>query len=150
VGCTLVLAFIAWHAAFDTSASATTVLARAAVFLPLIGVLAAAVAFVVHAFQSGSAGDIEERPNPLAEHEQRKHELELALERRRMRRELAAKLADEYRINPAQVPGGALRAAVVASDASEEECAGLERALFRVRSSVQSSSQKGQPRPTRQ
>ena len=49
-------------------------------------------------------------------------DLELAQERLQMRRAMVAKLVEEYRTGPMQIPARALRTALVERDLTEEEC----------------------------
>lgn len=74
--------------------------------------------------------------SPLdAEHDLRRIELEveLAQERRVMRRTLAEKLAKDYRKDSSSVDTQLLRGVLVDSDLAEEECAHLEQALAAAR-----------------
>lgn len=57
-------------------------------------------------------------------------ELELALERRRMRRELAATLVNDYQ-RGSGVSAAELRAALTERDLAEEECEALDRSISR-------------------
>jgi hypothetical protein len=69
-----------------------------------------------------------EGPAATSEIDRLELELEMALERRRMRRALASMLVDEYRNAPERVAPNALRAALVNRDLTEEECEALDRA----------------------
>lgn len=68
-----------------------------------------------------------------AERAELQQELEIALERRHMRRALVAKLVEEYRTRPMPVRARSLRTALVERDLSEEECEALERAMAKAR-----------------
>jgi hypothetical protein len=51
-----------------------------------------------------------------------------------MRRALVAKLVEEFKTRPAQIPVRAMRTAVVERDLTEEECERLQRTLSKVQS----------------
>jgi hypothetical protein len=63
-------------------------------------------------------------------------ELELAEERRQMRRALAAKLVEEFKTRPGAIPVRALRTAVIDRDLTEEECERLRLTLAKLESAA--------------
>jgi hypothetical protein len=126
-------AYAVWASVLGTEAPAATQLVRAALALPVICALAAATAFAVSALLAHRTA----RPATLSPAEREAQdlalELELALERRQIRRALAAKIAGEYRIDSTSVQAHDLRAALVNRDLAEEECDALDRLLAKAR-----------------
>jgi hypothetical protein len=106
--------------------------------LPLIGAAAAGAALAVKAL-AGRGAQARIEAAIAADAELLGLELELALERRQMRRALAARLTKEHTADPARVPAGDLRAALVNRDFAEDECEALDRLLSKVRDRLPSA-----------
>lgn len=126
-GCALSLAYLTSEFAFldGATTTATDRILRSLITLPIIWAAAVGVAMMVQSMldRRRSRGSLDD-PSQFA------LELELALERRQMRRALAAKMLDDYRRNPGTVPSQALRAALSERDRADEECEALDRALI--------------------
>lgn len=129
VACVLALGYLICEAAFTDGANdATSRLVRALVVLPVIWGLAIGAAIVVQTRFERSAVHLAKGTD---ERRRQMLELELALERRRMRRALAAKLIKDYRRDSSAVSAGELRAALTERDLAEEECEALDRSISR-------------------
>lgn len=107
------------------------------------GAIAAALVSRALVATSAFRASKRERATATSEIDRLELELEMALERRRMRRALASMLVDECRNAPEKVAPSALRAALVNRDLTEDECEALDRALSKARNRSRDAGQAG-------